>query len=65
MKVMIKNSGEAHEVARVEPGDGGFAAAVLDAVRAPVMVVDHTYHGKMTATGAEKLLRRLMREESE
>jgi NADH-quinone oxidoreductase subunit E len=32
---------------------------------APVMVVDQTYHGRMTATGAEKLLRRLMREESQ
>ena len=31
---------------------------------APVMVVDTTYHGKTTATGAEKLLRRLLREEA-
>ena len=31
---------------------------------APVMVVDSTYHGKTTATGAEKLLRKIMKEEA-
>ena len=31
---------------------------------APVMVVDSTYHGKTTATGAEKMLKKLIREEA-
>lgn len=31
---------------------------------APVMVIDRTYHGKTTATGAEKILKKLLKEET-